>query len=84
MNLESMAHIYKAMLPHFVTLLEEANHYGVSLEVSVSPEGEITFTSHERKNDKVHYNVIKQGKDHVGESCFSYKLGNISIDKKGA
>lgn len=74
MNLTNMAHIYKAMLPHFTTLLEEATAYGVDLQVNVSPSGEIIFSSKELSDGRIYYNTIKQGQNHVGESCFSYKI----------
>lgn len=78
-TLEQLCPIYKAMLPHFTTLLEESQEYGVTLEVGVSPDGRISFTSKEINDGKVFYNTITQGADHVGESCFSYKLGNKTI-----
>ena len=81
-TLEELCPIYKAMLPRFTTLLEEATHYGTTLEVSVSPNGNITFTSKETDNGVLRYNSISQGKDHVGESCFSYKLGNKTIKER--
>ena len=81
-NLENMAHIYKAMLPNFITLQEEAQAYGVTLEVSVSPDGRISFTSKEITDEKVFYNTISQGQNHVGESCFSYKLKNKKTKKE--
>ena len=80
-TLESMCPIYKSMLPHFITLAEEAKHYGVSFEVCVSPEGNITFNSKEIDNDVMHFNTISQGTNHVGESSFNYTLGNKRIER---
>ncbi len=78
-TLEEMCPIYKALLPHFQTLVEEANHYGVTMEVSVSPTGDIFFTSKEKVGDSIHFNQIKQGKTFVGESSMNYKMGNKTI-----
>ena len=42
---EELYRLYDILLPHFTTLAEEANAHGIHLNVDISPEGRIEFTS---------------------------------------
>lgn len=70
-SLEEMCRIYKVLLPHFITLSEEAQGHDVSFTLTTAPDGVIALVA---KEPSGHTQIIKQTSD---QANITYKFGNI-------
>ena len=73
---EALYDLYSEHLPTIEELAQDANEFGISLELRISSEGEIAFVSREYFNEEkagitkecVRVNTIEKGNDYVADS----------------